>query len=165
MRVSKVFAITIMGAVLCVGTPDSPFEAVGARAMQGAAPDEPWKAAELIRPEELAGQLSNAKRAKPKILCVGFSRLFAQAHLPAAEYCGPASRPEGLEKLRQCARDLARPTEVVIYCGCCPWNECPNIRPAFRALREMGFTRLKVLEIPRNLGQDWVAKGFPVEKE
>jgi hypothetical protein len=27
----------------------------------------------------------------------------------------------------------------------------------------MGFTKLKVLYIPNNFGQDWVNKGLPVE--
>jgi hypothetical protein len=43
-------------------------------------------------------------------------------------------------------------------------GQCPNIRPAFQALTEMGFTHLQVLAIPQDLERDWVAKGFPVEK-
>lgn len=54
--------------------------------------------------------------------------------------------------------------EIVLYCGCCPWRDCPNIRPAFRVFRELGFTRVKVLYLPASFAQDWVEKGFPVEK-
>jgi thiosulfate/3-mercaptopyruvate sulfurtransferase len=42
--------------------------------------------------------------------------------------------------------------------------DCPNIRPAYQALREMGFKRIKLLSLPNNFTQDWQMKGFPVEK-
>jgi rhodanese-related sulfurtransferase len=35
--------------------------------------------------------------------------------------------------------------------------------PAFRRLREMGFTNVKALYLANNLGTDWVDKGYPVE--
>jgi hypothetical protein len=28
----------------------------------------------------------------------------------------------------------------------------------------MGFTRLKILDIPTNLSTDWITKGYPVER-
>jgi len=43
-------------------------------------------------------------------------------------------------------------------------SRCPNIRPAFLALRDMGFTRLRVLMLPTDLYTDWVQKGYPTEK-
>jgi hypothetical protein len=52
----------------------------------------------------------------------------------------------------------------VLYCGCCPWNRCPNIEPAFSKLKEMGFTDVKVLYLAENFGADWAAKGYSVEK-
>jgi hypothetical protein len=57
-----------------------------------------------------------------------------------------------------------RDREIVIYCGCCPWEKCPNIRPAFAALQEMGFTHVKALYVPDNLAKDWIGKGFPTDK-
>jgi hypothetical protein len=54
--------------------------------------------------------------------------------------------------------------DVVIYCGCCPFRDCPNIRPAFRVLQEMKFTRAKLLNIPTTLKADWINKGYPSEK-
>jgi hypothetical protein len=51
----------------------------------------------------------------------------------------------------------------VVYCGCCPWDKCPNLKPALDTLRAMGFTRVKALYIPVNLAQDWTAKGYPIE--
>ncbi len=29
---------------------------------------------------------------------------------------------------------------MVIYCGCCPWEKCPNIAAAYKQLTQMGFT-------------------------
>ena len=52
----------------------------------------------------------------------------------------------------------------MIYCGCCPWSHCPNVKPADDALRAMGFTNVKVLYIADNFGADWVNKGYPVAK-
>ncbi len=52
----------------------------------------------------------------------------------------------------------------MLYCGCCPWDRCPNVRPAAALLTSMGFTNMKVLHIANNFGADWVAKGYPTQK-
>jgi hypothetical protein len=41
--------------------------------------------------------------------------------------------------------------------------KCPNIRPAYRALRDMGFQHVRVLNIPTNMHEDWFGKGYPAE--
>jgi hypothetical protein len=117
-----------------------------------------------ISPEDLAKLLQSPAAQRPMTIHVGFYPLYAQAHIPGSEYLGPASQPEGLEKLRKRVEPLPRKKFIVLYCGCCPWNHCPTLRPAYEALHSMGFTKLKVLYIPNNFGQDWVNKGFPVEK-
>ena len=45
--------------------------------------------------------------------------------------------------LKKAVADLPRGKELYIYCGCCPFVKCPNIRPAYTALHEMGFTNVK----------------------
>ena len=40
----------------------------------------------------------------------------------------------------------------------------PNIRPAFKALREMGFTRLRVLVLATGFEKDWVEQGLAVDQ-
>jgi hypothetical protein len=40
---------------------------------------------------------------------------------------------------------------------------CPNVRPAFQVLKEMGFTRVRVLNIATNMAADWYGKGYPSE--
>ena len=117
---------------------------------------------ELIRPEDLAKALQSS--AKPTVLNVGPRVIYLQAHIPGAEYIGPTAKPEGLEKLRARAASLPRDSFLVIYCGCCPWEHCPNVQPAYKELKQMGFTRLKVLYIANSFGSDWVEKGYPTAK-
>ncbi len=138
--------------------------AVAALGLTLAAADEPdpWKPSDLIQPATLAARLSSSE-PKPKILYVGFPILYRSTHIAGAELAGPASKPDGLERLKQIAAKLPRDRELIIYCGCCPWDHCPNVRPAFRLLHGMGFTRLKLVTSPTNLSTDWISKGYPVE--
>ncbi len=125
---------------------------------------EPWTSAQAQQPAELAKMLALPKSKRPLIICVGFPFLYQTAHIPGALFHGPGTSPAGLEDLKKWAQNVPRSQAIVLYCGCCPWNRCPNIRPAFKALREMGFTQLKVLSIDTDFPTDWVQKGFPVEK-
>lgn len=116
-------------------------------------------ASALIQPAELAAAL---KGDPPAILQVGFSKLYEQAHIPGAIYAGPGRSDDGLANLKAAAEKLPRDRALVIYCGCCPWDRCPNMGAAYTALKAMGFTRLKALYIADNFGQDWADKGYPV---
>jgi thiosulfate/3-mercaptopyruvate sulfurtransferase len=138
------------------------FLLVALAAFAQTAPD-PWKDSDLIKPETLVARL-NGSAPKPTILYVGFPVLYRSTHIAGAQLAGPASKPEGLDLLKQIAAKLSHDEEVVIYCGCCPWDHCPNVRPAFRAMRDMGFTHLKLVTIPTNLSTDWMSKGYPVER-
>jgi thiosulfate/3-mercaptopyruvate sulfurtransferase len=129
-----------------------------------AASREPWTEAQLISPEALHQRLAGTKMARPLILQVGFRTLYDQGHIPGSQYHGPASKPEGLAELEKYLQHLPRRREIIIYCGCCPWHDCPNIRPAFQALNSLGFTRVKVLSIPSTFLVDWANAGYPIEK-
>lgn len=118
----------------------------------------------LINPEELVKLLQGSKGAKPLMIQVGSHVLFEQAHIPGSEYIGPASSEIGLKQLRKRVDALPRTKFIVLYCGCCPWGHCPNVKPADDALRVLGFTNVKVLYIPDNFGANWVDKGYPVAK-
>lgn len=119
--------------------------------------------AQWLKPEALL-QMQQVKGAeKPLILQVGSHMLFNQAHIPGSEYIGPGSQPAGLQQLQNRVNALSRQKLIVLYCGCCPLNRCPNLGPAFAKLREMGFTNVKVLYLPDNFGADWADKGYPVE--
>jgi thiosulfate/3-mercaptopyruvate sulfurtransferase len=121
-------------------------------------------APELIQPEELAKIVQSPKGARPLIFQVGFRVLYQQAHVPGAEYIGAASEPEGIQRLGQRVQGLPRTQSIFIYCGCCPWSKCPNINPAYKELRALGFRNVKLLYIADNFGKDWVDKGYPVAK-
>lgn len=120
-------------------------------------------AAQLIQPDELNLLLHANDAEKPLILQVGSRMMFNQAHIPGAEYAGPGSQAEGIAQLRGRVSSLLRTTYIVLYCGCCPWNRCPNVGPAYNLLHQMRFARVKVLYLAQNFGDDWVGKGFPVE--
>jgi thiosulfate/3-mercaptopyruvate sulfurtransferase len=121
-------------------------------------------ASRLINPDELVKILQSARSEKPLVIQVGFHVLYAQAHIPGSEYIGPASSESGLQSLRKHVGSLPRNKLIVLYCGCCPWSHCPNVKPADDALQAMGFTNVKILYISNNFGADWVEKGYPVAK-
>ncbi len=120
-------------------------------------------AAQLIQADELNRILHTRGAEKPLILQVGSRMMFAQEHIPGAEYAGAGSQADGVAQLRGRVASLPRGTFIVLYCGCCPWNRCPNVGPAYSLLRGLGFTHVKVLYLAENFGNDWVSKGFPVE--
>jgi thiosulfate/3-mercaptopyruvate sulfurtransferase len=90
--------------------------------------------------------------------------LYQGGHSPGASHAGPAVKPAGLAALRQAAARIPRGHAVVIYCGCCPLDKCPNIHPAYAALKKMGFRNLKVLDLPQDFAHDWAEKGLPVAR-
>ena len=117
---------------------------------------EPWTTGQLIAPADLAAVLNDPKQKKPIIICVGPGAL-----IRGSMDMGPAKEKENLEKLKRELNKLPRDANVVIYCGCCPFDHCPNIRPAFTLLNEMKFTNARLLNLEHNLKTDWIAKGYP----
>jgi thiosulfate/3-mercaptopyruvate sulfurtransferase len=113
-------------------------------------------------PKDLAAEL-RAGGAKPMLIHVGFGVLYRSKHIPGSIYAGPASRPDGIKALEAAVAKVPHDRNIVVYCGCCPWDRCPNVKPALETLRKMGFTRVKALMIPTNFGADWVDRGYPVE--
>ncbi len=116
----------------------------------------------VVQPKDLAAQLQS-KGKKPVLISVAFATMYRRKHIPGSIFTGPASRPEGLDALKAAAAKVPRDREVVLYCGCCPWDMCPNIKPALETLKQMGFTRVKALMIPTNFASDWSDRGYPVE--
>ena len=115
---------------------------------------------QLIQPEALALILKGVR--KTVVLYVGPKSIYAQAHILGAENIGPVSRPEGMEKLRALMASLAKDSALVVYCGCCPWSHCPNVRPAYAELKKAGFTSVRVLYFETSFGANWKDKGLPV---
>jgi len=120
-------------------------------------------AARQITPEELVQVLKSGQK-KPLMFQVGSHVLYTQAHIPGSEYIGSAATDAGLQQLRKRVEGLPRTKFIVLYCGCCPWIHCPNVKPAYDALNNMGFTNVKVLYIADNFGSNWVDKGYPTAR-
>ena len=116
--------------------------------------------ANLIHAKELAAALAGPAAQRPVVLHVGFHVLYKSGHITGSRYIGPASKPEGLQALRDAVRKLPRTKPVVLYCGCCPWADCPNMRPAYAAMASTGRA-VKILYVAKNLQTDWIDAGLP----
>jgi len=126
---------------------------------------DPWSASQTVQPADLVKELAApAHPDEPAVVCVGFRPLYQGAHIPHAVFHGAASTEQGLAELKRWAKSIPKASNVVLYCGCCPLAHCPNLRPAFVAMRDMGFTNLRVLILPNDFNTDWIEKGYPVEK-
>src|SRR3954470_9268480 len=112
-----------------------------------------------VQPAEVAARLS----AKPAIFQVGPNVMYRSHRIPGAAYAGPGSTAAGLALLKTAVEKLPRDREIVIYCGCCPWDKCPNMKPAMEMLQSMGFKNAKAMYIAENFKNDWMDKGYPVE--
>lgn len=146
-----------------------PLASVLSSAQSGAAkqekPTDPWTDAQVLHAGDFVPEIAGAKSANSAtIVYVGFRTLFEGGHIPEASFHGTASKEEGLAELKKWLNALPRSTNLVIYCGCCPFDRCPNIRPAYTALRDMGFTHVRVLVLPTSFAADWVEKGYPMQK-
>lgn len=128
------------------------------RLNNGPGTNEVWSAKDLIQPAVLAASLK-AKDGKYKVINIG-----VVDDIPGAVNTGAASQSAGLKKLSSYLLTLPKTSQVVIYCGCCPFDKCPNITPAFQAMRSMGFKSGKLLNLPTNLKQDWISKGYPLAR-
>ena len=120
---------------------------------------EPWTDNDLVDPVHAAQDLKSAM-----VIHVGFPVLYRAAHIPGSLFAGPGSKPEGIVDLKKAIAGQPRDREIILYCGCCPFDKCPNIRPAFAALHEMGFTHIRVTVIHTNLKTDWIDQNFPIER-
>ncbi|PWT78189.1 MAG: hypothetical protein C5B59_02335 [Bacteroidetes bacterium] len=120
---------------------------------------EPWTEKQLMDPADLAKVINDQKAKQPFVFSVG-----PKAVIKNSIDIGPAKEKENLEKLRQQLSKLPKDAQVVIYCGCCPFEHCPNVRPAFTLLNEMKFTNQKLLNLTHNIKTDWIDHNYPVAK-
>lgn len=119
---------------------------------------EPWKENQLMKTNELASRISLSQTENLLIVSIG-----PDAVIKGSVDMGPAQNKSNLDNLRKYLEGVSRDKEVVIYCGCCPFSRCPNIRPAFSLLIEMGFKDPKLVDIPQNIRADWLSKKYPVQ--
>ncbi|MFB6258625.1 MAG: rhodanese-like domain-containing protein [Flavobacteriales bacterium] len=120
---------------------------------------EPWTQEQLLPPSRLAKMLEDSSSELPLICCVG-----PEAMIPRSEHFGEAHKDSALKAFKKKLEGLSKDRSLVIYCGCCPFEDCPNIRPAFRLLNEKGFRSHRLLGLSRSLKADWIDQGYPVRE-
>jgi thiosulfate/3-mercaptopyruvate sulfurtransferase len=164
----KIFVGTMLLILAGVAVPGMLLRAsrpAAAHSLEPPPPSDPWTPAQIVQPADLVKELSGTPQSsRPIVVCVGFHTLYQGAHVPGAVYHGAAMSEQGLDDLKNWAKNLPPFSNIVVYCGCCPLDHCPNLRPGFTALRDMGFHSLRVLNLPNSFAADWVEKGYPVEK-
>jgi thiosulfate/3-mercaptopyruvate sulfurtransferase len=118
--------------------------------------NEPWKKDQLMAPADLASVINNNDAKKPIIFSIGPSAI-----IKGSIDIGMAKEKENMDKLKEQLSKLPKDADIVIYCGCCPFDHCPNIRPAFELLNKMKFTNAKLLNLEHNVKMDWINQGYP----
>jgi thiosulfate/3-mercaptopyruvate sulfurtransferase len=124
----------------------------------GQAQNDPWKPNQLMQPAALAGMIDANAKDLPMIICIGPGAL-----IKGSVDAGPAGSSGNLDKLKAMLEKENRNKSIVIYCGCCPFERCPNIRPAFNLLNSMHFTNHKLLNLSTSLKAEWLDKGYPTQ--
>ena len=118
-----------------------------------------WTADQLMEPAALAQTLKINKKV-PIIISVGPGAL-----IPNSIDIGMVSEEKKLDKFKEEIEGNKWVAEfnfsIVIYCGCCPFERCPNVRPAIDVLKKMKFTNYHLLNLPTNIKTDWISKGYP----
>jgi len=135
---------------------------LAAQQPDGAGVNSPWNSPEVLKTDDLARMVTK-KQTPPHLIHVGFDRFYNSKHIPGSIYAGPGRTDEGLAALKKAVANVPKDAEIVLYCGCCPWDHCPNMKPAYKLLRSLGYTRIKVTEIPDSFQKNWIEKGYPVE--
>ncbi|MDX1752127.1 MAG: rhodanese-like domain-containing protein [Salinimicrobium sediminis] len=119
---------------------------------------EPWTEEQLVEPAALAQRIETTHAENlPVIISLGAGNI-----IPGSKDTGASGEKPGLENLAKTLEKLPKDTEILLYCGCCPFNICPNVRPAFSLLNEKGFTNHHLLNLRENVKVDWIDKGYAV---
>ena len=116
---------------------------------------ENWTSKQLTEPSALVATLKENKEV-PVIFSVG-----PGAIIPNSIDIGMVKDEKNLAKFQEQISKLPKSTNILIYCGCCPFEHCPDVRPAIALLQRMKFINYHLLNLPHNIKTDWIAKGYP----
>ena len=116
-----------------------------------------WTSGQLMEPSHLASLMAGNKPL-PVIISVG-----PGAIIKNSIDIGSVKDGANLSKFQAQLATLPKDTAIVVYCGCCPYEHCPNVRPAIDVLKNMQFTNYKLLDLPQNIKTDWIEKKYPVK--
>ncbi len=118
----------------------------------------------MMKAEDLVKRLGDVKAGKIAVLYVGPEILFDHGHVPGAKKLPEAGTDAGYRALVSEIAKTPKDVELVVYCGCCPYRSCPNVRPANEALHASGRKNFHLLDVPTNFKTDWKDKGYPTER-
>lgn len=118
-----------------------------------------WTESRLEEPEVLAKTIQDGDDLRVLI------NIGPGAIIPNSIDAGMTGDSEGMDNLKSIVSTLDKDEKVVIYCGCCPFAQCPNIRPAIQLLKEQKFSNFALLNLPQNINADWISKGYPVNRK
>ena len=118
---------------------------------------EPWENSQLIDPFELSESIIHNKSYL--IYSIG-----PAAIIKNSIDIGETRYEENLNKLRKKLASNSKKSEIIFYCGCCPFKDCPNIRPAFSLANSLGFKNHKLLNLANNLKSDWIDKNYLIQQ-
>jgi thiosulfate/3-mercaptopyruvate sulfurtransferase len=114
-----------------------------------------WTKEQLLEPAQLA-QIIQKNEAAPIVYSIG-----PGAVIKNSINIGSVKEPANMQEFKKQLSKLPKDASIVVYCGCCPFEHCPNVRPAVAALNEMKFTNYKLLNLSHNVKTDWLDKGYP----
>jgi hypothetical protein len=117
-----------------------------------------WTIDDLLEPADLSVTIKSNKNV-PVIFSIG-----PGAIIPHSKDIGMIKESDNMQKFKDQLAALAKDTQIVIYCGCCPFEHCPNVRPAIQLLKDLNFTNFKLLDLPHNIKIDWIDKGYPTQQ-
>jgi len=110
-----------------------------------------------MEPSDLSSTIKADKNI-PVIFSIGPGGI-----IPHSRDIGMIKDAENMKKFKDELVSLPKDTPIVIYCGCCPFEHCPNIGPGMQLLKDMKFTNYKLLDLPHNIKIDWINKGLPTQ--
>lgn len=122
------------------------------------AQDIPWKKSQLMPPAALAKKLNAPSEKQPIVFNIG-----PVEDIKGCIHIGSVQDKANFKKFEKAIKNLPKDAEIVIYCGCCPFEHCPNVRPAFDLLNKMGFTNHQLLNLSDNLKVNWIDQGYPIQ--
>ncbi len=117
-----------------------------------------WTSKDLTAPSDLAATLKSNKNV-PIMFSIG-----PGAIIPNSIDIGMVKDEKNMDKFREQISKLPKTTNILIYCGCCPYEHCPDVRPAIALLKNMKFTNYHLLDLPQNIKTDWISKGYPTKE-
>lgn len=117
-----------------------------------------YKQSELMQTKELSDIIKAGKGKQVHILNIGVER-----RIKNSIEIGIVSSPSKFKILQSTLSKYNKSDLIVIYCGCCKLENCPNVAQAAEKIKGMGFKNLKILNMVDGINEDWIDKGYQME--